>query len=247
MPETTTNTLPMPGTSWELIKRIIRGYQAAQDEENPTVESVGKLAGMQRSVVSANNVFLRSTKILEEGQNKLTLLGARLATGLAHSNQPLIVSALQDIVRGHAGLSYLANIVRARGEMPMEGFRGEIIVLAGLAETSRNIQFLKSIVDLLVEAQIIDVKDDLVRYRPFAPPGPIAEREVPKNPHAPPAKIEGGERTTNAITKTTVPIMLGIGRFASLELPDDWSDKDLPKLLKLIKLSLGEESEESKD
>lgn len=44
---------------------------------------------------------------------------------------------------------------------------------------------------------------------------------------------------------TSIPIPLGVGRLAKIELPRDWNaKKDLGRLLKLLKLSLSEEYEE---
>jgi hypothetical protein len=48
--------------------------------------------------------------------------------------------------------------------------------------------------------------------------------------------------TANA---TRTPIPLGPGRLAYIELPEGWESKDLKKLLRLLTLALGEDSEES--
>src|ERR1700757_170344 len=90
--------LPAPGGSWESLKKIIRAYNAAGDAENPTVEQVAQIAGLQRPVVSGSNNFLRAAGILEESSNKLTPVGGRLATGLGINNAALVSSALQEVV-----------------------------------------------------------------------------------------------------------------------------------------------------
>ena len=118
----------MPGSSWEMVKRIIRAYHAAQEDEAPTIEQIARLAGVQRPVVSMNNNFLRASGILQEDKNKLTPLGVRLATGISHNNQSLIVAALQDLAKEYGPLSQLISLLRARGEMKIEAFRGEIIL-----------------------------------------------------------------------------------------------------------------------
>jgi hypothetical protein len=82
-----------------MVKRIIRAYGASQEDEDSTVESVAKLAGIQRPAVSANNNFLRSIGVLELEKSKLTQLGVKLSTGIGLENEPITTEALQEVVR----------------------------------------------------------------------------------------------------------------------------------------------------
>src|SRR5260370_349531 len=122
MADTSKVLLQAPGGSWESLKKIIRAYNAVADEENPTVERVAQLAGLQRPVVSSSNNFLRSAGILQEGTNKLTPAATRFATGLGINNQALVTSALQEIVRSQEGLANLLNMLKARSPMSLEAF-----------------------------------------------------------------------------------------------------------------------------
>jgi hypothetical protein len=231
--------LQSPGSSWESIKKIIRAYNAVADDENPTVENVAVLAGLQRPVVSGNNNFLRSTGILQENANKLTDVGYRLATGMGINNPSLVSSALRDIIRGQAGLNHLLNMLRARSVMSMEAFRGEIVMITGLDANSRNLQFLKTIVDMLSDSGMVKVENDEIAYRGIFTgeiDGRAHVQQTPKPNEAPKSPSSNSK---------IVPISLGVGRLVNVELPEDWSSgRDLPKLLKMLELSLGEEHQQ---
>jgi hypothetical protein len=238
MPDQAKTLLQSPGGSWESIKKIIRAYHAVTDNENPTVEDVAKLAGVQRPVVSMNNNFLRSAGILQEGTNKLTHVGGRLATGFGINNQSLVSNAIQEIVRGQEGLSYLVNLLKVRSMMTVEAFRGEAVMVTGLEPESRNLQFLKTILDMLQEGRIVKVENDEIHY-PGVYVGDISGKvETSAKADAPKT---GGLKLSPSSGSQTVPIPLGVGRLVTLQLPDDWTpSRDLPKLLKMLELSLSD-------
>jgi hypothetical protein len=48
--------------------------------------------------------------------------------------------------------------------MTLEAVRGEIVIVAGLGSESRNLQFLKTVLDFLQEGRIIKVENDEVHY-----------------------------------------------------------------------------------
>jgi hypothetical protein len=232
--------LQAPGGSWESLKKIIRAYHAVADNESPTVEDVAKVAGLQRPVVSGNNNFLRSAGILQENANKLTPVGDRLATGLGINNPSLVDSAIREIVRSQEGLAYLVNLLKARSTMPVEAFRGEIVMIIGLDPDSRNLQFLKAILDMLQEGRIVNVENDEIHYKGTYV-GDMSGRAdtIPKRD---PLKVDGISKSPSIPGSHTVPISLGVGRLVTIELPDDWTpSRDLPKLLKMLELALSDQ------
>lgn len=239
MAETSKVQLLAPGGSWESLKKIIRAYHAVADVENPTVEQVAQLAGLQRPVVSGSNNFLRSTGILQEGTNKLTPVATRFATGLGINNQALISNALQEIVKAQDGLSYLVNILRARSTMSLEAFKGEIVLITGLDENSRNLQFLKTVVDLLQESGLVKVDSDEISFRGVHSGDLNGRAETPTRQQ--PTRAQQPTPGALQANGTVVPISLGVGRLVHVELPSDWTSRDLPKLLKMLELSLSDE------
>lgn len=155
-------TFQMPGHGWAMVKRIIRAYGAAQSDENASVESVAKLAGIHRPIVSANNNFLRSVGVLDMDKPKLTALGVRLSTGIGIQNAAITIEALQEIVQTTPILAQLVNVVRARGPVDIETFRGQVVLAAGLTDSSPNLPMVKTLVDLLEESKLIEIREDKV-------------------------------------------------------------------------------------
>jgi hypothetical protein len=159
---TNPRTFQMPANSWTMVKRIIRAYGAAQEDEDSNVQSVADLAGMHRPIVSANNGFLRSLGVLDVDKCKLTPLGVKLATGIGLESAPIVAESLQEIAKTTPVLAQLANMLRARGPMDITAFRGQIILTIGLNERSPHLGMVKTLVELLEESQLIGIRDDRV-------------------------------------------------------------------------------------
>jgi hypothetical protein len=237
--ESTITRLPLPASSWATVKRIVRAYHAVRDRDVPTVDDVAQLAGVPRPIVSSNNNFLRATGILSSDQkNRLSAAGTRLAVGMSFANGSLVRDALTVIVEGTPELARLVNMVRARSEMSFESFRGELIVLGGTTDSSRGMGF-KAVTDMLVESQLIRLEDNSVLPSHVSEP-PRVDVDVDRQREEP---HERNGRSTTTDTTHRIPLMLGLGRMAFVELPADWTARDLPKLLKLLELTLGEEKD----
>ena len=239
----------MPRSSWETIKRIIRAYHAVEDKETPTVEEIAKLGDLQRPVVSANNMFLRSLGIIRPDQNKLAPLGSRIASGLSLGNQTVVMEALQDVVRGNETLNQLVSTVRARGPMKMEAFKAQAVVFAGLNE-KKDLAFFRTILDLLDESQVIRIADNEVSFHGYYVgeiKGVTASRDgIQRFPRLAPA-VEPSAGGSEGREPVHMPLPLGPGRLAYIQLPPDWKREELPKLIKLLQISLGDDLELNKD
>ena len=155
-------TFQMPSHAWGMVKRIIRAYGAAHGEESNSVESVAKLAGIHRPMVSGNNNFLRSIGIVELDKPKLTPLGVKLATGIGLENESIITDILQEVIRTTPVLNQSINMLRARGSMELQALRGQIILAVGLNENSHNIAAIKTVIDLLEESKLLEIRDEKV-------------------------------------------------------------------------------------
>jgi len=245
------NKISMPLASWESLKKIIRAYRQVDSHEKPTVEDVAKYAGMLRPVVSANNNFLREVGIVNEGENKLSALGLRLSDCLALENDDLIAEALQDVVRANSVLNQFVGIVRARGEVKTELLRGEIALASNLADRTKQPSATKAILDMLQEAKVLQVNDDIVRP---AAPVPIRLSDMLANF---PAEVRTTDRDAAPLSESKrvktdgdkdvqlarIPLPLGPSRLAYIQLPDKWESKELPKLIKILQIALGDDSE----
>ncbi len=145
-----------------MVKRIIRAYGAAQDDDSSNVENVARLAGIQRPAVSGNNNFLRAIGVLELDKPKLTPLGVKLATGIGLDNESITTEAMQEVARTTQIFSQLLNTLRARGSMDVRDFKAQVILAAGLKQNSPNLGMIKTVTDLLEETSLVQIRDDKV-------------------------------------------------------------------------------------
>jgi len=233
--------LALPGSSWDTVKRIIRAFSAASNQENPKVEEIAQLAGLQRPIVSMNNNFLRAVGFVRSDQWKLTELGVRYALALEMGNDSMAAESLAELVRAQPLLNQVVNVIRARGELRVDTLKAEVMVRLGIHQSDRRSQFVKPVLDMLQESGLIRIGDDTVtvgdsgragagrRYEEQHQPPPNPPN--PNNPPPPPPTGEG------------LPILLGPNKLAYLQLPKDWDKKDLPKLVKMLQLALGDDEE----
>ena len=129
--------------------------------------------------------------------------------------------------------------------MKIEAFKGEIILLGELSQDARAGSLIKAIFDLLQESRLVEVNEDVVRFKGFSvgeTTGASDERQQVKTSTDSSAKKEVPPRSpSTAEAERTIPIPLGVGRLVRIELPEDWdAAKDLPKLVKMLQLSLGD-------
>ncbi len=242
--------LMLPAASWPTVKRIIRAYGATSGAE-PSGEEVAQLGGLQRTVISGCNKFLRSTGIVQADKNKLTEVGQQLATAWSIDNQPMALEALQKIVTYTPQLAQFINTVRARGHMETDLLKGQIIVAAGLKEDSFLLSYVKTILDMLDESRLIQITEDTVTpgraattAHSSAPPARErqgAEAGQPPQMHGQAGGVQIENQRDDRGSRTPIP--LGPNRLAYLELPENWDDKELPKLLKIVALIFGADAE----
>jgi hypothetical protein len=144
-----------------MLKRIVRAYGAAQDEEASNVESVAKLAGVSRPSVRSNNNFLRSIGVLDLDRPKLTPLGVKLAPGVALDDGP-ITRRSRRLSKTTPILNQLWSTLRAHGSMDTGAFSGQIILTVGLKPSSPSLTTIKALTDLFEESGLVEIRDDKV-------------------------------------------------------------------------------------
>ncbi len=233
--------LSMPTSSWSVLKQIIRAYGQVGDAEKPTVDSIAEYAGLPRPTVSANNNFLRDIGIVSKEENKPTPLGAKLAATLAMENEALVTEALQELVRANPALNQWVGMVRARGSMKFDFLKGTIALAGGLTEKGKQTITGKAIIDLLQESKLIQINDDTIKAGSGDSSGTPEEPKPPSNEpeRRSPARFYGG----GGEEMSRIPLPLGPTRLAYVELPKDWTAKELPKLIKLLQIALEDDAE----
>jgi hypothetical protein len=242
------NKMSMPRGSWSQLKKIVRAYGAVHDAEKPTVEDVAKLAGLARSVVSGNNEFLRELEILSKEENKLMPLGTKLAHSLQLENDGLVAEALQEIVRANPTLNQWIAMVRARGQVKRDFLEGTIALAVGITEKNKQVVPVNAILELLQESQLIELTDDAAKAPSVSVLNSHLGLESTENRAQEIKRESVSIRDANAATseqrKSGIPFALGPSRLVHVQLPEDWNGpKDLPRLLKLMQIALGESEE----
>jgi hypothetical protein len=245
--------LALPGSSWDAVKKIIRAFGAVQNEENPKVEDIAKLAGVPRPVVSMNNAFLRSISIVKPDQWKLTDIGRRYVTAVQMGNEIMAAESLSAAVRTNPVLTGLLNLTAARGEIKTSTFKAELVIKLGLDGSDKTIQF-KPLLDMLQEARLIEISGDeigLTSLRDYLAAGFEPEQSPPVHSlplQSPPVQsptVASAAGIPAVHQSQALPVLLGPNRIAYIQLPNDWDGKkDLKKLIKLLELSLGDEVSE---
>jgi hypothetical protein len=226
--------LALPGSSWDTAKKIIRAFYAVQNEENPKLEAIARYAAVPRPVISMNNNFLRSVGLVRDDQWKLTEKGLRYATALQMNNTSMTSETLGELLSANPIINQLLRLLLARGEMKVDTFRAELILRLGISPTDRRVAFVKPLLEMLQEGELIRIDGDSVNLvdthrrsdnEVYQPP---PQSPLPKAPEAAPS--DG------------LPLLLGPNRIVYVRLPSDWvATRDLPKLLKLLEISLGED------
>ena len=191
---------------------------------------------------------LRQYGIIEDRDNAVALseLGNRMSTprdeiddATAAKESLLRIDLLHKVYDRHCGRllpedQFLANILIQEFKVPREFSR----------------LWVDHFKDAISSARLLFVRPD----------GKAQLLEVPKgsssNSAASLSVVDDVVTATQEPSKTTnkvvdfggsLPIPLGPGRLAFIKLPDDWNaPKDLRRLVKMLELSLGEESEEDK-
>ena len=226
--------LALPGSSWDTAKKIIRAFYAVQNEENPKLEGIARYAAVPRPVISMNNNFLRSVGFVRDDQWKLTEKGLRYATALQMNNPSMASETLGELLRANPIINQLLRLLMARGEMKADTFRAELILRLGVSPTDRRVAFVKPLLEMLQEGELIHIDGDTVN---LANMHGLSDKEVYQTQPQPPAP-----KVPEFAPSDGLPLLLGPNRIVYVRLPSDWvATRDLPKLLKLLEISLGED------
>jgi len=249
MAATSKNKSFMPGSSWEVIKRVVRAYHAVATEDDPSGEDVANLSGLPRPAISTNTNFLREMKILKQDMFKLTETGSRFAVGMEMNDEVMTRTALQEAAQQSSSMREFLNMLRARGPMEVRSFKNEIMLKLGLSKDNWQVPYIRTLLDFLGEARLIEIRpDDTVAVIAVG-----AEIQKKAENHIEPSAF-GGKRIENPEQPVSgvlgrlarLPLPLGPNRLAFIELPADWDKKELRKLIKLLEISLGDDDEVAK-
>lgn len=70
----------LPGSSFEEVQKILKGYASAPDQAS--LDSLSKLVGLHKTIISRNNKFLTDVGLISGGMKKTA---TDLGNSVAHS------------------------------------------------------------------------------------------------------------------------------------------------------------------
>ncbi len=148
----------LPGSSYEEVVKIIRGYQTVGGEAAP--DDVTKVIGTHPTSVSRNNGFLVSVGIIEGGRKKkITERGRALALALDHEMPAEISEKWRSIVVANEFLSKLISAVRIRKGMDTQTLQAHVAYSAGQPRTGTSMAGAGAVVDILKAAGVVKEED----------------------------------------------------------------------------------------
>src|SRR5439155_7472870 len=121
----------LPRSSYEQLARIVQSY--GQFAVEATLDEVAKIAGTQRTVVSANNGFLSDTDIVRGGNKKmLSERGRDLARALEYDKHEEVQWLWREIIADVDFFRGVLSAVRIRRGMDIANRQSNSAYSAGL-------------------------------------------------------------------------------------------------------------------
>jgi hypothetical protein len=167
----------LPGSSFEELQKILKGYSHAPDNSN--LDSLSKLTGLNRSVISRNNKFLTDINLISGGMKKTaTELGKKFGRALEHKQAEDAQKYWRESVQTNEKVSGLVTTVRIKGGMTEKEFSDHVLYVSGQKNNSSNKTGARCVVDVLMAAVLLQEADGKVTVAaPSSPPN--VESELP--------------------------------------------------------------------
>lgn len=155
----------LPANSWDKNRQILQGFwkcwirlsASDKDEKSVSLDDIAQTSGINRTLVSANNAFLRSIGVIAGRKTfKLTELGQRLAKAIDFDVEEDIKKTISEIVKQSDFLTKITDAVRIRKSMTSDALKNHIALTAGLAKTDQTMQGAKAIIDFLLEGNLLE-------------------------------------------------------------------------------------------
>ena len=158
----------LPGSSFEEVQKIIKGYSHAP--ESSSLGSLSKLIGLHSTIISRNNKFLTDIGIISGGMKKTaTELGKRLGRALDHKQADDGRSYWKEAVQTNEKVSGLVTTVRIKGGMSEKDFSDHVLYVSGQKNNSGNRTGARCIVDVLLTAGLLHEADGKLNVATAAP------------------------------------------------------------------------------
>lgn len=145
----------LPGSSFEEVIKILKGYSHAPDNTN--LSKLSTITGLHLTVISRNNKFLSDIGLIAGGRMKTaTDLGKRLGRALDHKQSADVQDYWKEAVQTNEKVSGLVTTVRIRGGMTESDFSKHVLYVSGQKNNAVNRTGARCVVDVLVAANLLE-------------------------------------------------------------------------------------------
>jgi hypothetical protein len=148
----------LPGSSYEEIHKIMKGYSHAS--ENASLDGMSKLTGLHHTAISRNNKFLSDIGLITGGMKKTaTDLGKHLGRALDHNQTEDCRRYWKEAVQTNEKMSALVTTVRIKDGMSEKEFTDHILYVSGQKNNSGGKTGARCVVDVLLTAALLEERD----------------------------------------------------------------------------------------
>jgi hypothetical protein len=169
---------PLPSSSYRELTKIIGAYGKAQ--ENSVPADVGRIIGINDSIVSANNGFLKAVGIIHGGKKKnTTSAGKALAAAYEYDKQDEIAATWRTLIESSDFLQKIVAAVRIRKGMDESSLDAHVAYSAGQPKTPRALTGAGTVVEILKVAGFLrEEGGNLVAAPETSQPTEIVEQRL---------------------------------------------------------------------
>lgn len=149
-----TTEFNLPGSSFEEIQKILKGYSHAP--EQASLDQLSKLTGIHSTAISRNNKFLSDIGLIAGGMKKTaTDLGKKLGRALDHKQDADAQGYWKEAVQTNEKVAGLVTTVRIKGGMTETDFSAHVLYVSGQKNTAGNKTGARCVVDVLLAASLL--------------------------------------------------------------------------------------------
>lgn len=149
-----TTEFNLPGSSFEEVKKILKGYYHAS--ANASLDQMSKLTKIHPTIISSNNKFLADIGLISGGKKKTaTDLGKKLGRALDHKQEADAHGYWKEAVQTNEKVAGLVTTVRIKSGMTETEFSDHVLYVSGQKNTTGNKTGARCVVDVLTVANLL--------------------------------------------------------------------------------------------
>ena len=150
----------LPGSSYEELVKIIKAYSSGKTGTPMSLDIVAQSTGMDKTVVSRNNAFLRQMGFISEGSQKApTQEGIDLGRAYSLKMYEQIVRIWAQKIENDEFLSRMLSAVKIRNGMERTVFVNHILYSSGSSTNNNTRAGANTIIEILKAANLVVESD----------------------------------------------------------------------------------------